>query len=297
MGPTIDFYYTPMSPWSFMGLERLLVIARRHGATVRFKPVELPRIFATTGYQPITQRPPALLANRMQELRRWRAFLGLEMNLEPKYFPVPDKLACLTIAAALEAGHDATDLTRALMRGCWVQERDISDPDTVAAIAGETGLDGAGLVAATNSEAVARRLDAHTDEAIAHQAIGVPTYVAGGEVFFGQDRLEFLDRQLAGRDAPPAYLIGHIRVKAPEQWQRYVAGVAASLAPFAGEIVVRGARQAILAGTTEHDRAVVIRFRDQATLRAWFESPAYQALIPLRDEAADVLIASFDAAD
>lgn len=197
MQTTIDFFFTPMSPWSFLGVDRLLDLGRRHGATVRFRPVELPRIFATVGYLPIAQRPPALLANRMQELRRWRDFLGIEFNLEPKYFPVPDKPACLTIAAAQEQGDDGIALTRALMRACWVEERDVSDRDTLVTVANEIGLDGSGLVAASDSDATARRLDANTEAAIAHQAIGVPTYVVGDEAFFGQDRLEFVDRLLS----------------------------------------------------------------------------------------------------
>ncbi len=197
MPTRVDFFFTPMSPWSFLGLERLLTIAQRHGATVSFKPVELPRIFATVGYLPIAQRPPALLANRMQELRRWREFLGVEFNLEPKYFPRPDKLACLTIAAAQEQGDDGIALTRALMRACWVEERDIADPGTLIAVANTVGLDGTALIAAAESPAAARRLDTHTEEAIAHQAIGVPTYAVGEEIFFGQDRLDFVDRCLA----------------------------------------------------------------------------------------------------
>lgn len=294
MDPSIDFYYTPVSPWSFIGLERLLKIAQRHGATVRFKPVELPRIFATTGYQPIAQRPPALLANRMQELRRWRAFLGLTMNLEPRYFPVPDRFACLTIVAAQEQGHEVADFTAALMRGCWVEERDVSNPDTVAEIANEVGLDGAALVAANDSEAAQKRLAANTDEAIGHSAIGVPTYVVGSDVLFGQDRLEFLDRLLGVQAPPSAYLIGQIKIKDPELWQRYVTGVAASLSPFGAELVFRGQCQNVLAGETKLDQAVVIRFRDQPTLQEWFESAAYQTLIPLRDRAAETLIVSYN---
>ena len=90
-----------------------------------------------------------------------------------------------------------------------------------------------------------------------------------------------------------AYLIGHITVKNPELWSKYVAGVAASLVPFSGEVVFRGQLAAVHAGEHPHGRAVVIRFHDHPTLQAWFESDAYQALIPLRDRAADVVITSY----
>jgi uncharacterized protein (DUF1330 family) len=93
----------------------------------------------------------------------------------------------------------------------------------------------------------------------------------------------------------PAYLIGHIAVKDPTQWQTYVAGVKESLAPFKAEIVFRGECNSVLAGRHPYQQAVVIRFVDQEELQGWFHSPSYQALIPIRDRAAEVVIVSFDA--
>jgi uncharacterized protein (DUF1330 family) len=93
-----------------------------------------------------------------------------------------------------------------------------------------------------------------------------------------------------------AYLVGHITVKDPEAWSLYVAGVARSLEPYRGEVVFRGRRASVLAGVHDHERAVVIRFADHDMLLRWFESPEYQALIPLRDRAADVVIVGFEEA-
>lgn len=90
-----------------------------------------------------------------------------------------------------------------------------------------------------------------------------------------------------------AYLVGQMTVKDPELWKQYVAGVAASLEPHGARIVFRGERERVLAGAQPHDRAVVLRFEDHAALLAWFESPAYQALIPLRERAADMVLASY----
>jgi len=92
-----------------------------------------------------------------------------------------------------------------------------------------------------------------------------------------------------------AYLIGHITVKDPERWERYVQGVGKSLQPHAAEIIFRGRRAAVLAGIHKHENTVVIKFPDQATLQAWYNSAEYQALISLRDSAADVTIISYDA--
>jgi uncharacterized protein (DUF1330 family) len=92
-----------------------------------------------------------------------------------------------------------------------------------------------------------------------------------------------------------AYLIGHITVKNSDKWKTYVAGVQKSLIPFEAEIVFRGKRATVLAGEHPHQRTVVIKFSDQPTLQQWYHSDAYQALIPIRDEAADVVIISYDA--
>ncbi len=92
-----------------------------------------------------------------------------------------------------------------------------------------------------------------------------------------------------------AYLVGHITVKDNDLWQQYVAGVQESLSPYAAKVVFRGQRSAVLAGQHDHDLVVVIEFADQATLNDWFLSAKYQALIPLRDRAADVVITAYDA--
>lgn len=90
------------------------------------------------------------------------------------------------------------------------------------------------------------------------------------------------------------FLIGQIIVKDSELWQEYVAGVQESIAPFGAKIVFRGKRSAVIAGENERDLVVVIEFSDQAELDSWFHSEKYQALIPLRDRAADVVISTYD---
>ena len=93
----------------------------------------------------------------------------------------------------------------------------------------------------------------------------------------------------------PAYLIGHITIKNHEKWKTYVDGVQKSLVPFKAEVVFRGKRASVLTGTHPHQDTVVIKFPDQPTLQQWYHSDAYQALIAVRDEAADVVIISYDA--
>jgi uncharacterized protein (DUF1330 family) len=92
-----------------------------------------------------------------------------------------------------------------------------------------------------------------------------------------------------------AYLIGHITVKNTDKWKTYIEGVQKSLILFESELVFRGKLATVLAGEHSHENTVVIKFRDQPTLQQWYHSDAYQALISVRDEAADVVIVSYDA--
>ena len=91
-----------------------------------------------------------------------------------------------------------------------------------------------------------------------------------------------------------AYLVGHITVKDPDLWQEYTAGVQKSLIPFEADVVFRGQRAAVLAGEHSYEQCVVIKFSDQDSLQKWYNSDTYQALIPTRDKAADVVIISYD---
>lgn len=92
-----------------------------------------------------------------------------------------------------------------------------------------------------------------------------------------------------------SYLVGHITVKDDELWQKYVSGVQESLLPFDSKVIFRGKLVSVLAGKHEHDLVVVIEFPDQSTLDNWYSSEKYQALIPLRDRAANVVIATYKA--
>ena len=90
-----------------------------------------------------------------------------------------------------------------------------------------------------------------------------------------------------------AYLVGHITVKDDGLWQKYMAGVQESLAPFDCKIIFRGQLDRILAGQHDHNLVVVIEYPDQTTLDNWYGSEKYQSLIPLRDKAADVVITTY----
>jgi 2-hydroxychromene-2-carboxylate isomerase len=194
---TIDYYFSPVSPWTYLGHARLRDIARRHGASIAPKPVDYGRVFPVSGGLPLKQRAPQRQAYRMVELRRWRDFLGVPIQLEPKFFPVSPDLAAKTIIAAAGAGTEKQlDLSHAFMRACWEQDRDISETATLIDLATATGLDGAALVKAASETSAQAEYDRLTQEAVDRQIFGAPTYVVDGEPFWGQDRLDFVDRAL-----------------------------------------------------------------------------------------------------
>ncbi len=195
----IDYYFTPVSPWAYLGSLRFIEIVKRHGASVRVMPVDIGKVFQTSGGLPLAKRPPQRQAYRLMELRRWREFLDMPLVLQPRSFPVDADLASRLIIAAREAGQDTLFFSHLLGRAIWAEERNIGDPDTLEEIVTEAGLDPAALFRAAEGEAVKAAMQADTDRAIATNVFGAPTYVIDGELFWGQDRLDFVERALASR--------------------------------------------------------------------------------------------------
>jgi 2-hydroxychromene-2-carboxylate isomerase len=193
---SIDYYDSMSSPWTYLGHLRFLELARRFGLTVKHKPMDLLKVWSVSGGLPLKQRAQQRQAYRHQELRRWREILGVPCNLEPAFHPVADRRACFLVIAAMAQNLDWEKLSYALLRAVWVEERNIADHPTLAAIADENGMDGKALLAATESAAVASEYQANTDEAMARGVFGAPTYVFDGELFWGQDRLDMLEWRL-----------------------------------------------------------------------------------------------------
>jgi 2-hydroxychromene-2-carboxylate isomerase len=197
MTKQIDYYMTPTSPWTYLGSTRLVEIAARRGATIAIKPVDYGQIFPASGGLPLGQRAKQRQAYRLFELKRWREHVRMRLNLHPAFFPAAADPAARLIVAARRQGRDALGLAHALLRAVWVEERNIADPATLVAVADAQALDGKALLAASESAAVADEYQADTQAAIARGVFGAPTFYYRDEPFWGQDRLEFLDRALA----------------------------------------------------------------------------------------------------
>ena len=196
---TIDYYFTLVSPWTFIGDPILRKHAATYGATIRHVPVNLGAVFDATGGIPLPKRSDARKALRMQELKRWRAARGIDFNLEPKFFPNKDKAAAAMVIAAQRAGHDVGELVYGFLKGVWMDERDIADPDTIVTIANEAGLDGAALLAASESPDIEAEWNSNTETAISKGVMGSPFYIIGDQSLWGQDRLEHVEMILAGK--------------------------------------------------------------------------------------------------
>jgi 2-hydroxychromene-2-carboxylate isomerase len=199
MGKLVDYYFAPQSPWTYLGHARFVALCRRHGARVEAKPCDLGKIFPASGGVPLGQRAPQRQAYRLVELKRWSEHLQIPLNLHPAFFPVPaDSAARLILACKLAHGNDgALDLAGAVMRTVWAEERNIADDATLAALANQCGFDGHALLQAAHTAGVHDEYERNTQEAIAANVFGSPWYVVDGEGYWGQDRLDFVERALA----------------------------------------------------------------------------------------------------
>jgi 2-hydroxychromene-2-carboxylate isomerase len=199
MSKTCQYYFAPHSPWSYLGHARFVALAKANGVQIDIRPFDLGKVFGVSGGLPLGKRAPQRQAYRMVELARWSAFLGLPMNVQPKFFPVsPDAAAKLIIAARLTHGVEvALDLSGAIMRGLWAEERNVGDEETLVQIANSCGLDGRGLTKSSQTASVQAEYDKNTEDATAANVFGSPWYILEGESFWGQDRLDFLERAMA----------------------------------------------------------------------------------------------------
>ncbi len=197
MSVHVDYFMVPLSPWTYLGHERFVHIARAAGATVRLRPMDLSQVFPVSGGLPLPKRAPQRQAYRLVELRRFADHLQLPLNLEPRHFPVRvDDASRLLVAVDREDGTDAAlGLAGALLAAVWAQERDISDAAVLVDLLQARGLPAARLDQAREDDTT-QQYQAYTREAIERGIFGAPSYVVDGEIFWGQDRLDFLARRL-----------------------------------------------------------------------------------------------------
>jgi 2-hydroxychromene-2-carboxylate isomerase len=202
MPRTIEYYFSMPSPWAYLGHATFVELANRYGAAINYKPVPLGRVFSQTGGLPLAKRHPARQRNRLVELQRWRARRGHPLNLQPKHFPFDATLADRFVIAIVAAGQDPDRFMRRAFAGVWAEERNLADPLVIAELAEQEGLDSTTLLAAAGSDMTEAIYALNDENAVAGGVFGSPGYVLNGELFWGQDRLDFLDEALASGRAP-----------------------------------------------------------------------------------------------
>ena len=196
--PQIDYFFAAISPYVYLAGQRLEMIAARHGATIRYIPIDAPALFPRTGGQVLAERHASRKAYRLQELKRWSARLGMPLDIQPAFFPVnPAPASYAIIAAAKVGGGDLGGLVHAFPRAVWAEGRNVSEDGVVKDILARHGFDPG--IADKYMLMAAETYAGNLEEAVSRGVFGVPSYLVGAQIFWGQDRLDDLDMHLAGK--------------------------------------------------------------------------------------------------
>jgi 2-hydroxychromene-2-carboxylate isomerase len=199
--PRLEFFFDYGSPYSYLANSRLPALAERTGAELTYRPMLLGGVFKTTGNQsPAVQPCEPKRAYGFLELQRWVAHLGVPFGGNP-HFPINTLLLMRTAVAAQRAGV-FEPFHRAVYPAFWADGENLGEPEVVGRVVEKAGLDAHALLEAAGSSDVKAELRAATEEAVARGAFGAPTFFVEGEMFFGNDRLDFVERALAPRGAP-----------------------------------------------------------------------------------------------
>lgn len=192
----IDYYCFPLSPFCYLAGLRLEEIAAQHGAGISYRPVELFRIFAETGTPLVKDRHPSRQRYRLQDIARVARMEEVPINLQPRHWPTNAVPASVAIITAQQAGGgDLGRLVHAIGRAVWAEDRDIAEDAVVRDCLAGAGFDPA--LADRGMLSGVEALQRNTDEALKRGVFGVPAYVVGDEIFWGQDRLPHLAAHLA----------------------------------------------------------------------------------------------------
>jgi 2-hydroxychromene-2-carboxylate isomerase len=193
----IEYFYGIPSPFAYLGLARLQSLAKKYNVEIVEKPCDLVGgIFIKTGGLPVPQRSPQRQRFRLDELKRWSEFLNIKINLKPKFFPPKDPHlpSKYTIAANLLGVEIVFGFE--LLKQVWSEEKDISDEKNIENVSNLFNLNFKKLSDLAKSDQVSKVYQNNTEEAVAKHVFGSPTYIYNNELFFGQDRLDFLERAL-----------------------------------------------------------------------------------------------------
>ncbi len=198
MSSTLDYYYDFSSPYAYLACEEVQRIAERSGVSVGWRPFLLGGLFRQLGSTmvPILEATPQKQDMYRKDMHRWAELRGLPMNW-PSRFPMRTILP-LRVMVQLE-GDDHGRACERIFKAYWAQDQDISDPDVLLALLNETGLDGAALLEGTQQPEHKAKVIENGEQLFQLGSCGAPSFVVGGDiVFWGQDRLQMVERSLGG---------------------------------------------------------------------------------------------------
>lgn len=200
--PVIDYYFTSISPFTYLGHEEIRSVAGRHNAKLSVKPIDLKVVWAAIDHRPLAERPAMRQTYRIIDLKRIAERRGLAINVRPRFFPADPSFADLVTVALVAMNIDPLDFMEAVFTGTWVREEDIADRLQIEAYLDRLGLPAAEAMAQAETPDCAAIRKANSDAAVAACIPGSPGFVLDGEPFFGQDRIDDLEHALDTGRAP-----------------------------------------------------------------------------------------------
>jgi len=195
MPRTLEFYFDYGSPYSYLADTQVEAIARRTGAALARKPMLLGGVFKATGNSSPAEQPAKARWSAF-DMPMWARYYGVPFQRNP-HFPV-NTLALMRGAAAAQLDGLFDRYHPAMFRAMWVEGRNLNDAKEVVAVLTAAGLDAAKFASRIQEQDVKDRLKATTDEAVSRGVFGAPTSFVDGQMFFGNDRLAFVELALKG---------------------------------------------------------------------------------------------------
>ena len=193
----IEYYMSHGSPWTFLGHRRINKIASENNYELIIMPVNYGEVFPATGGLPVNKRSLERQKYRLQELARWSELLKIKLNTEPTFFPSRSMLPSLAIISAkLLKYENVMDIAYRIMESLWIKELDIDDEKILKSIISKLTPTAEELLDYSKQDNVFKELKKNTEKALMSSVFGAPTYIIDNEVFWGQDRLDFVERYI-----------------------------------------------------------------------------------------------------
>ena len=192
----LDYYFATPSPWAYLATPRIIELEKKYNLEINWKPADLMEIFSIHGVANVKDRPQPVQLNRLTELGRWSKFLNMPLTIQPKYFPVDPTLSHKVIILAQKNNIDVKNLIFSFQKAVWTDEKDISNENVILEICKTNKFESSSIITDANSEEIQNEYKNNTKDALSQNVWGSPTFVYNNELFWGQDRIEFLERAI-----------------------------------------------------------------------------------------------------